>query len=97
MNIIKCPVCGNNVSDEAPVCPHCGQPIKPLVIEQTSKKWKTIKLVSWSVFLVGFFSMIGGAGNGGFQNPLTGFGLMLTFIGFIAISIASFGSWWNHK
>lgn len=28
MALIKCPECGQNVSSEAPTCPHCGYPIK---------------------------------------------------------------------
>lgn len=27
MSLIKCPECGNNVSDKAITCPHCGYPI----------------------------------------------------------------------
>lgn len=28
MALINCPDCGNNVSDQAEVCRHCGRPIK---------------------------------------------------------------------
>lgn len=29
MALIKCPECGNNISEHAPSCPHCGIPKKP--------------------------------------------------------------------
>jgi transcription initiation factor TFIIIB Brf1 subunit/transcription initiation factor TFIIB len=31
MPLISCPDCGNNVSDQAQVCRHCGRPIKGAV------------------------------------------------------------------
>ena len=31
MAIIKCPECGENVSDKAEVCIHCGYPLKEAV------------------------------------------------------------------
>jgi len=27
MALLKCPDCGNDVSDQAPACPHCGRPL----------------------------------------------------------------------
>jgi hypothetical protein len=34
MALIRCPDCGNNVSDSAPTCPHCGRPIaKPKAVK----------------------------------------------------------------
>jgi len=29
MALIKCPECGNSISEHAPSCPHCGNPNKP--------------------------------------------------------------------
>jgi hypothetical protein len=29
MPLIKCPVCANDVSDQAAVCPKCGHPLQP--------------------------------------------------------------------
>lgn len=97
MSLIQCPECGTEISDKAPACPKCGNPMQPVIIEQTGKKWKLAKLISWLVFIGGVIMAIGGAGNGGFSNPLTGMGITLAFLGFIALVIAKFGSWWNHK
>jgi hypothetical protein len=97
MSLIKCSECGTEISDQAPACPKCGNPMKPVIIEQTGKRWKLAKLISWLVFMGGVIMALGGAGNGGFENPLTGLGITLAFIGFIALIIAKFGSWWNHK
>lgn len=97
MAIIQCPECGNQVSDKAPACPKCGNPMQPVIIERTGKKWKLAKLISWLVFIAGVIMAIGGAGNGGFENPITGMGITLAFFGFIALLIARFGSWWNHE
>lgn len=37
MALIRCPECGQSVSSEAPVCPHCGYPIKSFTNEMVSK------------------------------------------------------------
>ena len=36
MNLIKCPVCGKQVSSSAPQCPNCGQPIVGSKTEATT-------------------------------------------------------------
>jgi hypothetical protein len=97
MSLIQCPECGTEISEKALTCPKCGNPVKPVLIEQTGKKWKLAKLISWLVFFGGVIFIIQGAGNGGFKNPNTGLGMTLAFIGFIALVVAKFGSWWNHR
>jgi RNA polymerase subunit RPABC4/transcription elongation factor Spt4 len=97
MPLIKCPECGKEISDQAQSCPHCGNPIKPVVIEQTGKKWKLAKVITWLIFWFGAVLILVGAGNGGFDNPLTGLGITLAFLGFIARLVVRFGSWWSHK
>ena len=57
MALIKCPECGNNVSDMAEMCPHCGHPI---AAEKKAKKKKTntnllISIVSFMLIAVGPF------------------------------------------
>ena len=34
MSLIKCPECGNNMSDKAPSCPSCGCPIDTVIAER---------------------------------------------------------------
>jgi len=43
MALIKCPECGNNVSDKAKNCPHCGNPI--------NSQWETINTHHEGCFL----------------------------------------------
>ena len=38
MALIKCLECGNEVSDKAPICPHCGIKINKTTKEQTESK-----------------------------------------------------------
>lgn len=43
MSLIKCPDCGKEVSDKAPVCPNCGRPIAPSGIYSfLSQRWIVI-------------------------------------------------------
>ena len=38
MPLIKCPECGNKVSDKAHACPHCGFPIEDMAAEQVNEQ-----------------------------------------------------------
>lgn len=43
MALIKCPDCGKEISDKAPVCPNCGRPIAPTGIYSfLSQRWVKI-------------------------------------------------------
>jgi uncharacterized membrane protein YvbJ len=106
MALIKCPECGHEVSDEALSCPNCGHPFKsinqitqqsPVIIEQTTKKWKWIKLVSAIFLIIGFFLFLSGLSTGGFENVKTGLGLTITFLSFIALLVGKFGAWWTNR
>ena len=50
MALIKCPECGNDVSDSAAVCMRCGFPIRGALIGDTftdsrdGKKYRTVKI-----------------------------------------------------
>ncbi|MFO7870787.1 MAG: zinc-ribbon domain-containing protein [Kiritimatiellia bacterium] len=43
MAMIKCPECGRELSESAPVCPGCGYPVKPPPVPKKSKG------VGWAV------------------------------------------------
>lgn len=45
MALIRCPECHNDVSDQAPTCPHCGCPIKKETYYSTMEK-NTIRQVN---------------------------------------------------
>ena len=97
MALIKCIECGKDISEKATNCPFCGNPIKPVLIEQTSKKWKKTKLIAWLLIIGGFFAFGSGNNNGGFQNPITGLGFTLIFVGIITLWVGKFGAWWHHR
>lgn len=101
MALIKCAECGKEISDKAPSCPSCGNPInnklqqKPVVIEQTYKKWKVVKLVSGILIVIGIFNLFGGINN--HNDPSISFGIFILFIGIIGSIIGKFGAWWNNR
>lgn len=99
MALIKCSECGKDISEKAPNCPACGNPnsSKAVLVEQTSKKWKIIKLVGWVATLVGIYIFIFNYNKGGFSNPFSGAGFCLAFVGIVAIIAGKFGAWWTNK
>ncbi|MBI5037750.1 MAG: zinc-ribbon domain-containing protein [Candidatus Kerfeldbacteria bacterium] len=97
MALIKCSECGKDISDQAEACPHCGNPLRPIVVQATSKRWKLAKLIAWISILVGIYLFLRGYGLDEWSSPMTGFGFTLAFVGFVALMVAKFGSWWNHK
>ena len=104
MALIKCSECGREISDKAPACPGCGNPLqtqnnqKPVVIEQTSKSWKGLQLISGILIIFSLFVVLGNVGN---QDPtnvkITGMGTLLLFLGIIGLIIGKIGAWWNHR
>jgi hypothetical protein len=67
---------------------------KPIVIEQTEKKWKAWILAGAIVALLGlvpFFAMLK-------SNPGAGFAALLgcAFAGICIAMVGRIGGWWNH-
>lgn len=65
MALIKCPDCGNPVSDKAVICPHCGIDVQKLLPEirekqrlQQKKRRKRIIISVASVFVVGVVAVL---------------------------------------
>lgn len=52
MPMIACPVCAKQISDQAPLCPGCGQPIKP------TQKCRHGWLLGCGCLLAGFFGVL---------------------------------------
>ena len=99
MALIKCSECGKDVSDKAATCPFCGNPLADRIttVQLTSKKWKWVKLIGWLTFIGGGLMFLSNLQNGGLQNPYTGMGFSLAFLGFIGLLIGKFGAWWTNK
>lgn len=85
MGLIKCPVCGKEISADAGKCIHCGHPLHQAQIKQVPEKDLCFSEAHWSSYLftgimimcaVVYYSM-----NGGFN--------FMTFM-FILIAIGSF-------
>jgi len=69
----------------------------PVIIEQTDKTWKLVKLISWITVIIGILIFLSHVQNGGFNNPMTGLGFCLAFFGLCGAIIGKFGAWWYHK
>ena len=107
MALINCSECGKKVSDKAPACPSCGNPIaiasvEPVVrtqtqismVEYTGKKWKGIMFVAVCLSILGFLMFVGGMGsNNGGQS---GLGFLFLFVGIVLAIVGKVGAWWNH-
>lgn len=97
MALIKCNECGKDVSDKAPMCPFCGHPQKPIVIEKTKKTWKIVKLISVIVFIVGLFMFSANIFKEDSNDAIVGLGIFMLSIGFIGILVGKFGAWWMNR
>jgi uncharacterized membrane protein YvbJ len=110
MALIKCSECGNDVSDKAPACPNCGNPINGSAVqivnpsgqtfkvepELTSRKWKQVKLIAWGGIFLGFI-FIGASGGTDFNNPAFSGGSILLFFSIIALIVGHIGAWYADK
>lgn len=112
MALVKCPECEKEVSDKTENCIHCGyffntkkhmSNVSKILVEQTDKKWKMLKLVAFFMFIfsiVGMFSdnilnqfMV----NEGMVNERSHFGTGLFISSIFLYIFAVFGTWWHHK
>lgn len=59
-----------------------------VLVEQTSKKWKGLKLAGILIFIIGGVALIVS------PNGFTGF---LLFLGIALYMVSRFGAWWHHK
>ena len=99
MALIKCSDCGKEISTDANTCIHCGKPIKEYVqtIQQTSKRWKIVKLIAGIGIIIGFIIFMANVPNGGLQNTYADLGANLAIYSFILFLIGKFGGWWTNK
>lgn len=88
MALIKCSECGKEVSDKAAACPFCGNPVgmNAVTIQQTNKKWKKWTIVAFVIWFIALCCV-------GYNGSLA---LLLFFVGFITLIVASIGAWWTN-
>ena len=109
MALIKCPDCGNQVSDRAPTCPKCGAPIAGreetiaigaslTTIQETSKRLKAQIVMSSVCFWVGllWIVVIANATQSGEKTSLA-IPILLSAVGLIWYLTTRFRIWWHHK
>ena len=53
MSLIECSECGQDVSDEAQNCPHCGVPIAPTILEEIGHGAKSFFLMLLVIAILG--------------------------------------------
>lgn len=90
MALIKCLDCEKEHSDLAPACPNCGRPTaakKPVVIEQTAKKWKDQQTIA--LFIIVFSLTL-------LFTPLYAWGALFSAGGLIMYLRARYGAWYHH-
>ena len=105
MPLIKCPDCGNTVSDKTITCLKCGRPIAstlspvspPAVqtIEKTSKKLKGW-LAAWIGIVIGSMFMMFLGGSMGL-NWMMGAGLVLFLVSASGFGVVQVKIWWEHE
>lgn len=100
MVIIKCPECGNEVSDQAEKCPKCGiniawQPISQPVqtIELTSKKYKSRQVVLRFAIIAGIILLLSLKSDDQFWIV----GWILILGGLIWLIVVKIEIWWNNR
>lgn len=109
MSLIKCSECGQDISDQAPNCPHCGyvfkqEPVNQTVsvngvsdlnIEKIVKTGKTWKMLKLISWVGGVIGlfMALGSADGSFIKT---FGWTLLVACIILFIIAKFGNWWER-
>ena len=111
MALINCSECNHSVSDKAPACPNCGNPIStarevsatgsPLqTIQETSKRLKLHVLIGTVLFLFSLISLLWLA-NISDDTETTGYYAVLAMLGVLVggiwVLITKVRIWWHHK
>lgn len=96
MALVKCAECGNQISDKASACPKCGAPMaRPVTIEQTGKRHKTIQLIGVLLIVIGMVSCM--AGVRGDSEPTAAIvGAGMAIVGLVLWFAGRIGAWWGH-
>lgn len=100
MALIKCPECGNEVSDQAEKCPKCGitiawQSVPQIVqtVELTSKKYKSRQVILRFTIIAGIVLLLSLKSDNNFWI----IGWILILGGIIWLIIVKIQIWWNNR
>lgn len=94
MALIKCPECGEKISDSSDRCIHCGYILEKeatQLIEQTSKKLKAEELTAVIILIAGILMMFVS------NDVVKVLGTLMIFGGIVALLIIKIKIWWRHK
>lgn len=108
MALINCPECSKEVSDKAPSCPNCGNPISTAndtqaigtsltTIQETSKRLKMHTIGSVLLVIVGVVWGIGEFGAVESGSEPSGISILIFLAGMIWYAVTRFRIWWHHK
>ena len=90
MSIVICDECQKEISSNADICPHCGNPInsdgKLVMVQGTKKKWKVVMIIAWVSLVVGIIFLANDNDEGG---NLIGFAIFTWLF-------SKIGSWWSN-
>ncbi len=105
MALIKCPDCGQTVSDKTITCLKCGRPIASAVtpltvggvqtIEKTSKKLKGWLAIGYAVF-IGSIAMIFASAVSAFPGGVA-IGWLGLLGGAVVVTVVRLKIWWEHE
>ncbi len=73
---------------------------RPILIEQTAKKYKVVQLIGFFITLAGASMLMAGIiyheRTGCDGLAAIGMGLVVTFLGIMTSAAARVGAWWDH-
>jgi len=102
MGLVRCPECAHALSDRAAACPQCGLPFGKtphgrrmvLVVEQTAKAWKQLRVLGWLLMGIGgavSFPQWAAAHSAGVW-----LGSLIGAAGGACVWVSRAGAWWFH-
>lgn len=96
MAMITCSECGNNVSDQANVCPHCGIRMQQqAVVIANPYHGKKNMLLGKLLAVIGPFLIMFSFFSG--KSGLFLLGIVLIFLGAIILVIGRIQHWWHWR
>ena len=107
MPLIACPDCGQNISDQAAACIHCGRPLQTksrpatpepaadpevVTVQQTSQKLKLQLVLATLAFLLGCTMWL----TASTDDPTRIFGIAITAVGIVWYLLVKVKIWYRH-